>query len=125
MFQRSCALSICLLLATIAGWATAADWPVYRHDNFRSGHTDEQIEARTLGLAWTYRPQPPQPAWDGPAKWDAFSGKVGLSSMRDYDEAFHVIVVGTSLYFGSSADDAVHCLDTRTGKEKWAFVTDG
>jgi outer membrane protein assembly factor BamB len=45
--------------------------------------------------------------------------------MRNYDPAFHLIVVGDSIYFGSSADDAVHCLDAKTGKRKWFFATGG
>ncbi|MCE9545578.1 MAG: PQQ-binding-like beta-propeller repeat protein [Planctomycetia bacterium] len=111
--------------ATTACVARAADWPGFRRDNSRSSQTDEKLDATQLGLAWTHRPQAPQPAWDGPARWDAYGNNRNISSMRDYDEAYHVIVVGKSLYYSSSADDAVHCLDTQTGAERWAFVTEG
>ncbi|MCE9544943.1 MAG: PQQ-like beta-propeller repeat protein, partial [Planctomycetia bacterium] len=103
----------------------AADWPTWRRDVGRSGQTDEQLDAKALRLSWSHRLQVPQPAWDGPAKWDAFGNKPRLNSLRDYDEVFHVSVVGSSLFYGSSADDAVRCLDTKTGKEQWIFVTDG
>jgi len=41
------------------------------------------------------------------------------------DRAFHVVVVGDSLYFGSSSSDKVVCLDTRRGAERWKFFTGG
>jgi len=104
----------------------AEDWPVYQHDNHRSAKTAEALAPAKLREQWAHRsPQPPRPAWAGPARWDAFRNMPGLPSMRNYDPAFHVIVVGDSIYFGSSADDAVHCLDAKTGKRKWFFATGG
>jgi hypothetical protein len=45
--------------------------------------------------------------------------------MRNYDPVSHVTVVGQSVFFGSSVEGAVHCLDSRTGREKWSFHADG
>ena len=102
----------------------AGDWPTYRHDNRRSGVSPEQLRAQ-LREAWVYKsPAPPQTAWSGPAKWDAFSGNKGLQSMRNFDPAFFVTSVGNDVYFGSSVDNAVHCLDAGTGRERWVFFTD-
>ncbi len=102
----------------------AGDWPTYRHDNRRSGVSPEQLRAQ-LSEAWVYKsPAPPQTAWSGPAKWDAFSGNKGLQSMRNFDPAFFVTSVGNDVYFGSSVDNAVHCLDAGTGRERWVFFTD-
>jgi len=42
-----------------------------------------------------------------------------------YDWAFHVVSVGDSVYFSSSADDKVYCLDASTGRERWGFFTEG
>ncbi len=104
----------------------AEDWPAYRHDNGRTGATSETLDAKDLQPDWTLRsPVPPQQAWHGPAKWDAYHGKAPLSEMRNYDPVFFPIVVGKDLFYGSSADDAVHCLDTRTGREQWRFTTSG
>ncbi|HXK93308.1 MAG TPA: PQQ-binding-like beta-propeller repeat protein [bacterium] len=106
--------------------ARAEDWPAYRHDNYRSGVTGESLDVKHLEKSWVYTsPVPPQPAWEGPAKWDAYANIKGLKSMRDYDSVFYTIVVGGMLYFGSTADDAVHALDARTGEEKWTYITDG
>jgi hypothetical protein len=105
--------------------AAGTDWPTYRFDNRRSGVTPELIPL-PLAANWTYRsPTPPQMAWTGPAKWDAYASLRGLESMRNFDPAFYVIAVADSVYFGSSVDNAVHCLDGKTGKEKWVFYTDG
>ena len=76
----------------------SADWPTYRHDNSRSGTTAEKLVAEKLELKWVHRAAlAPRPAWAGPAKWDAYAGIRGLRSMRNYDPAFHVIVVDLSL----------------------------
>ncbi|MCP4379698.1 MAG: PQQ-binding-like beta-propeller repeat protein, partial [bacterium] len=123
MTTRRLLITIAILLT--AATARADDWPAYRHDNRRSGSTTE-----TLGLPlkqiWRYdSPSPPKPAWAGPAKWDAFAGKPGMKNMRDFDSVFHVTIAGDRVFFGSSADDAAHCLDAATGKTKWISHTDG
>ena len=115
-------LSVLLLVTALN--LQAEDWPTYRHDNRRSGVSSEQLPAQ-LKEAWTYNsPAPPQTAWSGPAKWDAFSGNKDLQSMRNFDPAFFVTTAGQDVYFGSSVDNAVHCIDARTGKERWVFFTD-
>ena len=112
-------LSVLLCLAT--GSVHAEDWPTYRHDNRRSGVSKEQLKAE-LGEAWVYKsPVPPQTAWSGPAKWDAYSGNKDLQSMRNFDPAFFVTSAAEDVYFGSSVDNAVHCLNAVTGKERWVF----
>lgn len=122
VFMLSC-------FAIIVAWCCpgmAEDWPTYRHDNHRSGITTEALDAKSLKEIWAYKsPHPPQPAWAGPAKWDAYAGIRGLRSMRNYDPVFHATIAENLLYFGSSADDSVYCLDTKTGKERWSFCTGG
>lgn len=114
------ALGICVLVQV-----SAADWPTYRCDNRRSGITPETVQL-PIAPAWTSTsPAPPQTAWSGPAKWDSYANIRGLESMRNFDPAFFVTVAGNSVYFGSSVDDAVHCLDAGSGAEQWVFHTDG
>jgi outer membrane protein assembly factor BamB len=103
----------------------AEDWPTYRHDNRRSGMTSESVPL-PLAEAWTYlSPGPPQMAWPGPAKWDSYANIRRLEPMRNFDPAYFVIAVGDAVFYGSSADDAVHRLDAVSGKETWSFSTDG
>ncbi|NQV35399.1 MAG: PQQ-like beta-propeller repeat protein, partial [Phycisphaeraceae bacterium] len=111
---------VCRPLPTLA-----QDWPTYRHDNQRSGTTDAVL---TLPLArvWQFEsPAPPQRAWAGPAKWDAFAALDNQRSMRDFDPAFYVTSDQNKVYFGSSVDDSVHCLDLDTGDQLWQFRTEG
>jgi len=116
----------CLVVVATAATVRAGDWPTFRHDNHRSGKTAERLSAPSLKRQWTWQsPHPPQPAWAGPAKWDAYANLKPLRSMRNYDPVFHPIAVGDRVYFGSSVDDSVHCLDAASGKEKWSYTTDG
>ena len=112
------------LIVSSQGPVLAEDWPTYRHDNRRSGITSES-PIMPLKQSWVrLSPHPPMMAWSGPAKWDAYSGNKDLQSMRNFDPVFFVTVKGSSLYYGSSVDHGIHCLDLESGKEKWAsFVT--
>lgn len=108
-----------------AGIAQAEDWPTYRHDNRRSAVTKEKANV-PLTLSWVRRsPVSPLMAWSGPAKWDAYSGNKDLQSMRNFDPAFFVTASEGAIYFGSSVDNAVHCLNARTGMERWVTFTGG
>jgi outer membrane protein assembly factor BamB len=121
-----------MLVATLVAATTnlftpagAEDWPTYQHDDRRSGITSERL-GLPLSEVWTYAaPAPPRPAWSGPAKWDAYAEIKDLASMRNFDPAFFVTAVADRAFFGSSVDNAVHCLDARTGREQWAFFADG
>ena len=125
-FENQVIIRTVVVLSLLPSHVVAGDWPTYRNDNFRGGQTDEKIDAPRLVKSWTFQsPHPPQPAWGGPAKWDAYAKIKNLRSLRDYDSVFHAIVVGTNIYFGSSVDDSLHCLDTKTGKRRWRFTTDG
>ena len=128
MTRQLAGLSIAIVIVIV--WPScdgvqAGDWPTYRHDNHRSGFTEEKIDVRRLALQWTWRsPAPPQPAWAGPAKWDAYAQIRNLPSMRNYDVSFHPIMVGDAVFFGSSADHSIHCLSANDGREKWSVTTD-
>lgn len=107
----------------IAPEATAQSWPTYRHDNRRSGVTEATIRF-PLELRWTWKSlHPPQTAWTGPAKWDAYTANAGLQSMRNFDPCFYVTISGDTVFFGSSVDDAAHALDAHSGQERWVYFT--
>lgn len=119
-----------LLTATLLVWVFAAvsqatDWPTWQHDVRRTGFSSEQLDVPRMNQEWVWRSAfPPQPAWHGPAKWDAYARIRDLPSMRSYDLVFHVVAVGNSVFFGSSSDDSVRCLDAASGAERWKFTTD-
>lgn len=129
--------SVGLVVAAVVLLATgdllrADDWPTYQHDNRRSGITSER-PALPLREQWRYVPKhAPRPAWAGPARADMWNkvpsdyDKEGrLNPSVTYDRAFHVVAVGDAVYFGSSADDQVRCLDAATGEVRWSFFADG
>jgi hypothetical protein len=124
--QPASLATILFLFTTSTVIANAADWPTYQHDNHRSGATDATLKPASFGPLWTWQsPHPPQPAWAGPAKWDAYAGLRNLKSMRNYDPVFHVVAVGDRVLWGSTVDDSVHCVEAATGKTSWKFTTDG
>jgi len=108
------AIAFCAILLSVA--AQALDWPSYRHDASRSGQTEEEI-ALPLPDGWVFTPgHPPSPAWPVPDKEVA----------RDrFDEVFHCVSDGARVYFGSSSEDKVVCLDAATGAVIWTAFTEG
>lgn len=103
----------------------AEDWPTYQHDNQRSGVTCESLNL-PLNEQWRYISRhAPQPAWPSPAKTDYWHQEANLKPRVIFDRACHVVAVGNEIYFASSANDKVYCLDASTGQERWAFFTGG
>ncbi len=102
------------------------DWPTRLHDVHRSGITSEQL---TLPLepAWVHTTaRAPAPAWtESPARHDYLHKHYDLKPRQSFDRCFDVAVVGTRLYFGSSASGAVTCLDTAAGTKVWTYFTGG
>jgi len=111
----------------------AADWPVFRHDNTRSGYARTDVPAE-IGKAWKkeFGTKLSQPV--------AAGGKVVLSAIDAHtvyaldaasgDEIWHFIVGGRvnsppTLYRGLAlfgcADGCVYALDASSGKLAWKF----
>src|SRR5262245_17261008 len=114
-----------LVMMLLAAPACAADWPTYMRDNRRSGASPEEL-AFPLRTAWVYRARhAPSPAWPPEAKADYYHNKYDLPERITFDHAFHIVGAGGRVYFGSSSDDSVRCLDAGNGAEIWSFVTEG
>ena len=124
MFQRHLYLLILLFVTLCHG--RAEDWPTWQHDSRRTGATGQQLNVDALELDWTWQSSsPPQTAWAGPAKYDAYAFHRNLPSMRNYDSVFHLIAVADKVWFGSSVDDSLYCLHVEDGREQWVVTTDG
>lgn len=118
-------LSPLLALALVAQAVHAADWPTYAGNYARSGVSPDPLPA-SPAEAWVWKsPQPPQPAWQGEAKWDGYNKVFDMKPRQIFDRAFHAVVAQGRVYFGSTADDKVYCLDAKTGRELWSFYTEG
>ncbi|QDU81650.1 Serine/threonine-protein kinase AfsK [Polystyrenella longa] len=105
--------------------SSGEDWPTYYHDYSRSGVTSESLKGY-LEEKWAWKSRyRPQPAWDEPAKWDGWHRVFGLKNRQEYDKAFHVAIVGDTVFFGSSVEDKVYALNSKTGEELWRFYMEG
>lgn len=115
-------LVFALLLLT---GSAVADWPTYRHDAARSGVSPEAIPLPEVEQ-WVFTsPHKPRPAWSGPARRDGWHKSDPLKPRMIFDWAFHVVASDGAVYFGSSADDQLYCLDAGTGEVRWTFFAEG
>jgi len=80
-----------------AGEIETQAWPVYRHDNRRSGSTPVKV---ALPLAVTWRAQ----------------GHENLTSL---------VVANGRCVFAEKDRHTVHCLDAKSGKAQWSYVAGG
>ncbi len=100
--------------------AQSEGWPAYLHDGRRSGVTEEQL-ALPLHPQWTAACEHrPQPAWPDPAPGSFWQGLETLKPRVTYDAAFQPIAVDDAVWFASSSDDRVYCLDARRGRTRWS-----
>lgn len=115
-----------ILLLFGIGWClpvNAEDWPTYLRNNDRVGATEEQLSF-PLTPSWTITPpEKPEMAWPGPEGREFERKK--MRRRNTFDDAFHVAVVKDRLYYGSSVDHQVHCLDLNSGETIWTFFTEG
>ena len=100
----------------------ASDWPTYRGDNARVGTTTDKLP-ESLELRWVYSaPSAPRLSLSGDAR--TIEGNKQHVRVR-YDDSLQVAVVGDRVYFGSSIDHAVYCLDAKSRATIWKFYTGG
>ena len=143
---KLCLICMCL---TLAGWsgfgqdalsqnkAPAAEksenispqvpgsWPTYRFSDGRSGATSERLDF-PLVESWVHRSRlAPNPAWPAPARHNYLGKQYNLQPRNVDDRAYRTVISGGRLYFGSSADDKVTCVDASTGAVHWSFFTAG
>jgi len=109
----TCALLLALSVLT-APLAWAPDWPTWRHDANRTGATDQELPDE-LHLQWVRHYPQLEPGWLSP---------INRHRMR-YDRCYEPVVMGKTMFVGSSRNDSVRALDTETGAEKWVFYADG
>ena len=106
-------LSIGLAFAAVPG-LQAADWPAWRYDAGRTAASPHGLPI-DLQLMWMAEYPAPHRAWMEP-----------LNQQRmPFDQCYEPIVVGKTLFFGSSREDCLVALDTDSGQERWRFPVDG
>lgn len=123
--STGCNFAVLPLISTVAllcaPTADAADWPTYLHDFTRAGTTDEQLHL-PLEQSWVRAaPGAIRRAWTE-NEGRTIEGRDLYDRVR-FDDAFQVAVVGENVYFGSSVDHKVYCLDAGSGAQRWSFFT--
>ncbi len=112
-----------LLLISMSGVAVAEDWPTYQHNAARMGATAETLSP-SLKLRWTYQPaSSPRTAWEGPRK-EPIEGHKMVHRVH-FDDAHHAVIVGDRVFFGSTVDHQVYCVEGSTGRIVWHHYTEG
>ena len=116
-------LAIVCGLVVCVGSPLQADWPTYKSSPARVAATPQKL-ARQLSLRWVYStPTAPELAWSGPRE-EPIEGRL-MRHRVDYDRALDVVSAGGRLFFGSSVDHNLYCVNATTGKFLWTFYTDG
>ncbi len=125
--ERQWYMAVCLVAvwASCIGVGRAGQWPTHAHDAARSAATEESL-ALPLVPRWVHRAAlPPVPAWPAPAKADYYHFKQELQPRETYDHAYHAVVAAGRVFYGTSADDQIVCLDAATGRACWTFFAEG
>lgn len=128
--RGSCTLLVSWFLWAVSYYAVfggvtlaADDWPMYGHDPARS-HVTAQKLPWPLSAGWVFKAlHPPAPAWGDP-KPEPVEGILELRRVH-FDDVFQPILGNGAVYFGSSADNKVYCLDAATGRIRWTVITGG
>ncbi len=111
----SALIAVCSLAPHVSG--QSGGFPAGPQANNRgTGFADVEL-AMPLELDWVWVDRlRPQPAWKEPM-WEP--------QRIDFDYAYGVTADSERVYYGSSADHAIHALDLRTGAHLWRFFTQG
>ncbi len=115
-------LSITVLFAGVlclASVADAGDWPAFGGGPTRN-HTTAESPEPPLRQLWVHRaPHAPRPARYGTHV------RPGYLPPVSYDFAYACVVADGRLYYASSTEEALICLDAASGAERWRFYANG
>ncbi|MBN1344700.1 MAG: PQQ-binding-like beta-propeller repeat protein [Phycisphaerae bacterium] len=116
MSNRLCFLMLQLVSVVLVSPAVgvAADWPMWRYDARRSAVSPESLPAM-LHLEWVVELPRLEKAWQ----------EQPGDSRLTFDEGYAPIVLGRTVFVGSSRNDSVSALDLETGEVRWRFHADG
>ncbi len=121
--RRILASFLCGIAVVAAGSPGQADWPTYRGDAARTGATKETVSG-SFRPAWRYvSPAPPKLAWSS-GEGRVVEGHL-LGHRVKFDDALHPVIADGKVFFGSSVDHQLHCIDLKTGAPLWTFYTGG
>ncbi|MBD3183947.1 PQQ-binding-like beta-propeller repeat protein [Candidatus Poribacteria bacterium] len=92
----------------------ADDWPMWRYDTNRSAASPQELPEE-LHLQWVREYPASVQAWENPLNRD----------LMQFDRVNEPIVMGKTMFMGSSANDRFVAINTDTGEEKWSYCASG
>ncbi len=114
-----------IFIITLSSVANGEEWVGFRGNSNRNNQS-EQIIQLPLQTEWVHRPtHKPSMAWSPPAWSNASAKSELLVSALNYDNAHHIAANENRVYYASSTDDSVHCIDATNGSEVWIFSSEG
>lgn len=112
---------------------------MWRHDAGRTAETLEKLDGE-LHLQWTWQYPPVKPAFPptcGPNKdlektlnavggvGQELPGRNLNGKLAEFDNGYEPIVLGNTMFLGSSISDRLTAIDIATGEEKWRYYVNG
>ena len=110
---------------------------MWRHDAGRTAETPEKLGG-DLHLQWTWQYPPVKPAFPptcGPNKalektlnavgGQEFPGRNLNGKVAEFDKGYEPIVLGNTMFIGSSVSDRLTAIDITTGEEQWRYYVNG
>jgi outer membrane protein assembly factor BamB/SAM-dependent methyltransferase len=135
---RAGIISLSLFLGSLClnAEAWAGDWPQWRYDAGRTADTPENLGSE-LFLQWVRQYPALKPAFPGtyPTKaplrkeLDAIGPELATwvvnGKLGEFDKGYEPIVLGSTMFLGSSLSDRLTAIDIATGEEKWRYYVNG
>lgn len=90
--------------------ATSKDWPMFKHNAFRTGATTETLSDQL------------KPLWS--RQFPALKTSSPDDTRIQFDKCYHPIVAGKVLYIASSINDCLYAISTNNGEILWRFFAD-
>ncbi len=115
-----CFSPMCIAFVCVAT-SSASDWSTHRGGIDRQGASEETLAA-PLQTRWVITPNDAPEVAFAEAEGRVIEGKL-LGNRMDYDSAFEPVIADGKVFYGSSVDDQLHCVDLDSGKTVWTFFT--
>lgn len=113
-----------MLTALLFTVPALADWPVYMGNLQRTGQTDEPVSVSSAP-AWVYQGPKPSPGFYTPIRQDTLGPQSLRAETVTFDFSYTPVIAEGRVYFGSSTEEALYCLDAASGRILWSYYTEG
>jgi outer membrane protein assembly factor BamB len=112
-----------LVWPVVAGFA--ADWPAYLRDLDRSAVAPDPVTLRAKPAWVADTGHAPSPGFYPELRSQTLGPQKLLAPSITFDYAYAPVIADGRLYFGSSTEEALYCLDARSGQRRWTFYAEG